>query len=295
VEALGGKPAGEVRVEDKRFPLAVRLPDRFAENPALFGTLLLAAPDGRRLPLSAVARVARTSGPLVIHREWGKRRAVVTCNIVGRDLGSFVAEARRKVDAALGADVGKSIDRIEFGGQYENLKRASERLALIVPVALGLIVLLLYSTYGNAVDCARIFLSVPFAVVGGLWALHLRDLPFSISAGIGFIALSGVSVLDDMVMVSTIRQLIGEGLAVADAAREAALRRLRPVLMTALVGSLGFIPMAVNTGVGSEVQRPLATVLIGGLATGTLLTLLVLPVLFVALRGRGPKGATSGG
>jgi cobalt-zinc-cadmium resistance protein CzcA len=286
VEALGGRGVGEIRLEDKRFPLAVRLPERYLREPELLESLLIPAPDGQRLALSRVARVVRTTGPMVIHREWGKRRATVTCNIVGRDLGGFVSEARRKVEAAIGADVGKSIDHIEFGGQFENLLRASERLAWIVPAALGLILVLLWSTYGNAVDCARIFLSVPFAVLGGLWALHLRGMPFSISAGVGFIALSGVSVLDDMVMVSTIRQLIAEGRSVAAAAREAALRRLRPVLMTALVGSLGFIPMAVNTGVGAEVQRPLATVLIGGLVTGTLLTLLVLPTLFVALRSR---------
>lgn len=284
VEALGGKDAGEVRVGERRFPLAVRLPARYAENPTLVETLLIPAPDGQRLALSAVADVVRTSGPMVVNREWGKRRALVTCNVVGRDLGSFVAEARRKVDEALGADIGRTVDRVEFGGQFENLIRASKRLAIIVPIALGLILFLLYSTYGNVVDCLRIFLSIPFAVVGGLWALYLRDMPFSISAGIGFIALSGVSVLDDMVMVSTIRQLLAEGLPVFKATREAALRRLRPVMMTTLVAGLGFIPMAVNTGVGAEVQRPLATVLVGGLVTGTLLTLLILPTLFVTLR-----------
>ncbi len=284
VEALGGKDAGEVRVGDRRFPLAVRLPARYAENPELIQTLLIPAPDGQRLPLSSLADVVRTSGPMVVHREWGKRRALVTCNVAGRDLGGFVAEARRKVDEVLGADIGRGIDRIEFGGQFENLIRASKRLAIIVPAALALILLLLYSTYGNGVDCLRIFLGIPFAVLGGLWALHLRGLPFSISAGIGFVALSGVSVLDDMVMVSTIRQLMGEGMAAARATREAALRRLRPVMMTTLVAGLGFIPMALSTGVGAEVQRPLATVLVGGLVTGTLLTLLVLPALFVTLR-----------
>ncbi len=284
VEALGGKDAGEVRIGDRRFPLAVRLPTRYAENPALIETLLIPAPDGQRLPLSSVADVVRTSGPMVVNREWGKRRSLVTCNVVGRDLGGFVAEARRKVDEAMRADIGRTIDRIEFGGQFENLIRASKRLAIIVPVALGLILFLLYSTYGNLVDCLRIFLSIPFAVLGGLWALYFRDMPFSISAGIGFIALSGVSVLDDMVMVSTIRQLMGEGMEAARATREAALRRLRPVMMTTLVAGLGFIPMAINTGVGAEVQRPLATVLVGGLVTGTLLTLLILPTLFVTLR-----------
>ncbi len=284
VEALGGKDAGEIRVGERRFPLAIRLPKRYEENPSLVEAPLIPAPDGQRLPLSALAEVVRTSGPMVVNREWGKRRALVTCNVVGRDLGSFVLEARRKVDEAVKEDIGRTVDRVEYGGQFENLIRASKRLAIIVPIALALILFLLYSTYGNIIDCLRIFLSVPFAVLGGIWALHLRDMPFSISAGIGFIALSGVSVLDDMVMVSTIRQLMAEGMSALKAAREAALRRLRPVMMTTLVAGLGFIPMAANTGVGAEVQRPLATVLVGGLVTGTLLTLLVLPTFFVALR-----------
>jgi cobalt-zinc-cadmium resistance protein CzcA len=295
VEALGGREAGEVRVGDRRFPLAVRLPAVYESDPARLRTLLLPLPDGQRLPLSAVAEVVRTSGPMVVHREWGKRRALVTCNVVGRDLGSFVAEARRKVDDALESDVGRNVDRVEFGGQFENLIRASKRLAVIVPVALALILLLLFATYGNLVDCFRVFLSIPFAALGGVWALHLRDMPFSISAGIGFIALSGVSVLDDMVMVSTIRLLMGRGMPALKATREAALRRLRPVLMTTLVAGLGFIPMAVNTGVGAEVQRPLATVLVGGLVTGTLLTLLILPTLFVTLRRGGHLSEGSSG
>jgi len=287
VEAIGGTGVGEVRDDrNRRFPLAVRLPSRYTDNPALVETLLVSAPDGQRLPLSRIATVTRTSGPMVVHREEGKRRAVVTCNIRGRDLGGFVAETQRKVNEALGPDVGRTIDGVAYGGQYENLVRASERLAWIVPLTLLLICFLLYSTYGNVVDTLRIFISVPFAVVGGVWALWLRDMPFSISAGVGFIALSGVSVLDDMVMVSTIRQMMAQGLGAAEAAVQAAVQRLRPVLMTGLVASLGFIPMAVNRGVGAEVQRPLATVLIGGLITGTLLTLVVLPTLFATLRGR---------
>lgn len=278
VEATGGREVGEVRVDQRRFPLAVRLPDRYVENPELFGTLLIPAPDGQRLPLSKLAKIERVSGPMVIHRDWGKRRAVVTVNVVGRDLGSFVAEAQRRVRAELPGE------HVEFGGQYENLVRASERLAWVVPIALFLILVLVFATYGTVRDSLRVFTGVPFAAVGGVLALWIRDMPFSISAAVGFIALSGVSVLADMVMVSTIRQLTDAGMPVREAALAAAERRLRPVLMTALVASLGFLPMAFNTGIGAEVQRPLATVVIGGLISSTLLTLFVLPTLYVALR-----------
>jgi heavy metal efflux system protein len=286
VEAAGGRPVGEVRVDQKRFPLVIRLPDRFIDNPALFGTLLIPAGAEQRIPLSRVAKVARTSGPMVINREWGRRRTVVTTNVVGRDLGGFVNEAERRIESELGDELRKADCRVEFGGQYENLVRASRTLAWVVPVALLLILSLVYSTYGNLADSLRVFTGVPFAMVGGVLALHLRQMPFSVSAGVGFIALSGVSVLADMVMVSTIRQFIDRGLPVRTAALKAAEQRLRPVLMTALVASVGFLPMALNTGVGAEVQRPLATVVIGGLISSTLLTLFVLPTLYVALKGR---------
>ncbi|HLF95305.1 MAG TPA: efflux RND transporter permease subunit, partial [Planctomycetota bacterium] len=294
VEAGGGKEVGEIRVDQKRFPLAVRLQDRFIENPDLFGTLLVPAPDGQRLPLSKLATVERVSGPMVINRDWGKRRAVVTTNVRDRDLGSFVAEAKRRIENDLGEELGKAGCRVEYGGQYENLVRASKTLSYVVPLALLLILVLVYSTYGNIPDSLRVFTGVPFAMVGGVIALWLRQMPFSISAGVGFIALSGVSVLADMVMVSTIRQLIDSGLGVREATLKAAEQRLRPVLMTALVASLGFIPMAFNTGVGSEVQRPLATVVIGGLVSSTLLTLFVLPTLYVALKGRRAAGSVAG-
>jgi len=286
IEALGGTEIGEVRVEQRRFPMTLRLPPRYTDNPALLGTLLVAAPDGQRLPLSALAKIQRVSGPLVVHREGGVRRALVTANVDGRDLGSFVTEARAKIGAALDPDLQKlGYPPPKFGGQYENLARASERLAMIVPLALLLILFLIYSTYQNLLDTMRVFASVPFAVAGGVLALHARDLPFSISAGIGFIALSGVSVLADMVLVSTVRQLIDEGMGVREAVLEACARRLRPVLMTALVASLGFAPMALNTGVGAEVQRPLATVVIGGMITSTLQTLVMLPTFYLTLRG----------
>jgi cobalt-zinc-cadmium resistance protein CzcA len=296
VEAAGGKDVGEIRVDQKRFPLAVRLPDRYMENPDLMGTLLIPASDGQRLPLSSLADIQRVSGPMVINRDWGKRRTVVTTNVADRDLGSFVAEAKRKIESDLGEELRSAGCRVEFGGQYENLVRATETLAYVVPLSLLLILFLVYSTYGNVADSVRVFTGVPFAMVGGVLALGFRDMPFSVSAAVGFIALSGVSVLADMVMVSTIRQLIDEGLPVREAALKAAERRLRPVLMTALVASLGFLPMALNTGVGAEVQRPLATVVIGGLVSSTLLTLFVLPTLYVFLksrRRRSPESALS--
>lgn len=293
VEAAGGKKAGEVRVDPKRFPLAVKLPDSFIDRPELFETLLVSGPGGQRIPLSKLAQVERASGPMIIWREWGKRRALVTTNVAGRDLGSFVAEAQEKIQRDLGRELKEAgIERVEFGGQYENLVRASRTLSWVVPLALLLILFLVYATYGNLPDTLRVFTGVPFALVGGVIALRLRDMPFSISAGVGFIALSGVSVLADMVMVSTLRQFIDAGLPVRDAALKAAEQRLRPVLMTALVASLGFVPMALSTGVGAEVQRPLATVAIGGLISSTLLTLFVLPTLYVALRERrGGAGA----
>ncbi len=286
VEAAGGIEVGEVREGARRFPLAVKLPDRYVENSDLFGTVLVLAPDGQRLPLRSLAKVERVSGPLVINREWGKRRVVVASNVVGRDLAGFVAEARAKIETEMGADLRKNGCRVEFGGQYENLVRASKTLSFVVPLALLLILVLVYSTYGNLRDSLRVFTGVPFSLVGGVLALHLRHMPFSISAGVGFIALAGVSVLADMVMVSTIRQFLDAGRPVREAVLAGAEQRLRPVLMTALVASLGFVPMAVNTGIGAEVQRPLATVVIGGLISSTLLTLVVLPTLFATLRGR---------
>jgi cobalt-zinc-cadmium resistance protein CzcA len=230
---------------------------------------------------------------MVINRDWGKRRTVVTTNVVDRDLGGFVTEAKRRIESDLGEELRSAGCRVEFGGQYENLVRASETLAYVVPLALLLILFLVYSTYGNVADSIRVFTGVPFAMVGGVLALWIRDMPFSVTAAVGFIALSGVSVLADMVMVSTIRQLIEEGLPVREAALKAAERRLRPVLMTALVASLGFLPMALNTGVGAEVQRPLATVVIGGLISSTLLTLFVLPTLYVFLKGRRSRQSES--
>ncbi|MCK6570152.1 CusA/CzcA family heavy metal efflux RND transporter [Myxococcota bacterium] len=283
VSALGGIEVGEIQEESRRFPIAVRLADVYREDAESLGRVLVTATNGDRIPLSRLARIELEEGPSTINREWGKRRILVQANVRGRDVGSFVKEAQGAIERRVELPAGYYV---RYGGQYEHYESARNRLMVVVPLALGLILVLLYFTYGRARDAARVFTGVPFAAVGGVLALYLRDLPFSISAGVGFVALSGVSVLGDMVLVSTIRQLLEEGLPLEQAVRQGAMRRLRPVLMTALVASLGFVPMALNTGVGAEVQRPLATVVIGGIASSTLLTLVVLPVLYAIYQGR---------
>jgi cobalt-zinc-cadmium resistance protein CzcA len=282
VESVGSKPLGEVVEGAYRFPLTVRLPESLRTSPESIGALLIATPSGERLPLSRLADLRVVEGPSTITREWGQRRITVTCNVRGRDMGSFVAEAQRQV--ADKVSLPGSRYHIAWGGQFENLQRAWLRLVLVVPLALVLIFVLLYLTYHNVVDALRVFTGVPFAWVGGIFALWLRDMPFSISAGVGFIALSGVAVLDDMILVSYVRQLRQKGLPLDEAVNQAALTRLRPVLMTTLVASLGFVPMAFSTGVGAEVQRPLATVVIGGVISAMVMSLLVLRVLYVLFK-----------
>jgi cobalt-zinc-cadmium resistance protein CzcA len=230
-----------------------------------------------------LAKITVVEGPSTINREWAKRRVVIQANVRGRDIGSYVAEVRRKIDQQVKLPPGYYI---RLGGQFENLERAQQRLMLVVPLALGLIFALLYLTFRSIPDAVRVFAGVPFAIVGGVIALFLRGLPFSISAAVGFIALSGVSVLNALVLVATMRQMLGTGAPVEEAIPAAAERRLRPVLMTALVASLGFVPMALNTGIGAEVQRPLATVVIGGVISSTVLTLFVLPVIYLLTERR---------
>ncbi len=283
VEALAGLPVGELQEGERRFPVAVRLEDSYrVDADALRGVLVTAA-SGDRVPLGRLARIEVDEGVSAVNREWGQRRVVVQANVRGRDVGAFVADARRAIADRVPLPPGWFI---RFGGQFEHFQSARDRLLVVVPLALGLILILLYVTYGRIVDALRVFTGVPFAAVGGILFLWLRDMPFSISAGVGFIALSGVSVLGDMVLVSTIRQLLAEGLSLPEAVRAAGERRLRPVLMTSLVAALGFLPMALNTGVGAEVQRPLATVVIGGLVSSTLLTLVVLPVMYTQFARR---------
>ncbi len=276
--AIGGEEVGQIVEGDRRFGLAVRLPEAIRNDPDAIKNLRVETPSGGSVPLSSLATIGDRVAPAQISREMGKRRVVVTLNVRGRDLGSFIKEAQQRVKSELKLDEGYYVN---WGGQFENLQRASLRLTIVVPVALGLIFVLLFSTFGSIKQAALIFTGVPLAVTGGIIALYLRGLPFSITAGVGFIALSGVAVLNGVVMVSAINRLRAEsGRSVIDAVREGASQRLRPVLMTALVAALGFIPMALNTGTGAEVQRPLATVVIGGIVSATLLTLVVLPALY---------------
>jgi cobalt-zinc-cadmium resistance protein CzcA len=283
VESAGGKPLGEVIEGQLRFPLVVRLPEDRRTGPEALGAILVSTASGERIPLSRLAKVEVVEGPSTIAREWGQRRVTVTANVRGRDVGSFVAEARAKVKEQVRLPEGRY--HVEWGGQFEHYESAVLRLAVTGAVALVLILGLLYLTYRNVVDTLRVLTGVPLGWVGGIIALWLRGMPFSISAAVGFITLSGVAVLDDMILVSYIRQLREKGLPRDEAVREAALTRLRPVLMTTLVASLGFLPMALSTGMGAEVQRPLATVVIGGVLSAMLMSLLVIRVLYVLFDG----------
>ena len=279
IRSVGTLPVAEVVEGQLRFPLVVRLPERWRGTPEAIGAILVPTPTGERVPLGRLADLRVVAGPNTITRDWGQRRITVTSNIRGRDMGTFVAEAQQKTAARVELPRGRY--RLEWGGQFENYERARDRLLVVVPVAVVLIFVLLYFTYHNAVDALRVFTGVPFGWVGGIVALWLRDMPLSISAIIGFIALSGVAVLDDMILVSYVRQLRQKGVPVHDAIRQASLTRLRPVLMTTLVASLGFLPMAFSTGQGAEVQRPLATVVIGGVIGAMVMSLLVLRVLYL--------------
>jgi cobalt-zinc-cadmium resistance protein CzcA len=298
--AVGGKNAGLVFEGDRRFDLVVRLPESLRLDVDAIGSLPVPLPpaDGqpnsfkaawstsplaqiRYVPLSAVATIAVAPGPNQISRENGKRRIVVSANVRERDLGSFVSEAQKAVADKVKVPAGYWIG---WGGQFEKLVSATKRLSIVVPVALLLIFLLLVMSLGSAADATLVFSGVPLALTGGVAALVLRGLPLSISAGVGFIALSGVAVLNGLVIIAFIERLRSEGKGILDAVRDGALTRLRPVLMTGLVASLGFVPMAIATGAGAEVQRPLATVVIGGIISSTILTLLVLPALYVLFR-----------
>ena len=288
--ALGGREAGTVFEGDRRFDIQVRLPENVRSNMDAITQLPIALPqgeDGRThfVPLGAIARVETAPGPNQVSREDGKRRVVVSANVRGRDIGSFVEEAQREL-ARISLPAGYWTS---WGGTFENLQSATQRLQIVVPVALLLVFGLLFAMFGNVRDGLIVFTGIPFALTGGILALWLRDIPLSISAAVGFIALSGVAVLNGLVMIACIRGLREEGRSLSAAVFEGALTRLRPVLMTALVASLGFVPMALATGTGAEVQRPLATVVIGGILSSTLLTLLVLPLLYARVHREGPE------
>jgi len=276
VEALGGKVVGEIFEGQKRFALQVRFIEEARNQLDELKRLPVADPEGRLIPLGQLAKIQIEEGPAQISREAIQRRITVECNVRGRDLGSFVQEAQRAV-ATLTLPSGYVV---EWGGQFENLQRASARLAIVVPIALFLIFILLYTTFNAARPAMLIFLNVPVAASGGVFALALRDMPFSISAGVGFIAVSGVAVMNGIVLLSHIIDLRKEGLDAPQAVERGALEKMRAMIMAPLVAALGFLPMAISTSAGAEVQRPLATVVIGGLITSTLLTLLVLPSVY---------------
>ncbi|MEL0028480.1 MAG: efflux RND transporter permease subunit, partial [Perlucidibaca sp.] len=285
--ALAGQTAGQVFEGDRRFDLVVRLPEALRSDIDALQRLPVPLPgqvSGRRqIPLGELATVTLAPGPNQISRENGKRRIVVTANVRGRDIGSFVAEAQTAIETGITLPTGYWAS---WGGSFEQLQSAERRLMLVVPLTLLLILALLRASLGSLKDGLLVFSGVPLALTGGILALWLRGIPLSISAVVGFIALSGVAVLNGLVLVSFIRQLRDNGRTLADAIREGTLTRLRPVLMTALVASLGFVPMALAMGAGAEVQRPLATVVIGGILSSTLLTLLVLPVLYQLVHRR---------
>lgn len=289
VSAMAGHPVGEVFEGQRRFTLQVRLASKTRGDILAIKNVPIRTPNGTMVPVGEVAELRFEDGPAQISRENVQRRVAIMANVRGRDLAGFVADAQARIDDKLKIPPGYFI---EWGGQFKNLQEASKRLAIAVPAALILIFLLLYMTYGSARSALLIYLNVPFAAVGGVFALALRGMPLSISAGVGFIALFGIAVLNGVVLVSHIRQLQLEGMDLAAASIRGAQDRLRPVLMTALVASLGFIPMALATSAGAEVQRPLATVVIGGLVTATLLTLLVLPSIYSRFGGVPPLAAT---
>jgi cobalt-zinc-cadmium resistance protein CzcA len=298
--AMGGQHAGDVFEGDRRFSILVRLEDALRADPATLAQLPIKLPGGERVsdpadamgagsgppefvPLGELARVEITLGPNQVSRENGKRRAVVSVNVRGRDLGSFVSEARERIATRVDFPSGYWVD---YGGTFEQLESATRRLSIVVPLTLACVFALLYAVLGSAKDSLIVFSGVPLALTGGVFAMLMRGMPLSISAGVGFIALSGIAVLNGVVLVSFIRELRSQGESLADAIVRGTLTRLRPVLMTALVASLGFVPMALNVGTGSEVQRPLATVVIGGIVTSTCLTLFLLPVLYQLLHRR---------
>lgn len=277
IESLGTRKVGEVIQGQRRFDLVLRLSPEVRTSADAIGNILMRTEAGAQVPLSRVADIRIVDGPSTIHREWAQRRIVVQANVRGRDVGSFIRDLRESLDSNLTLPDGYYT---ELGGQFENMERARERLVVVVPIALMLVFSLLYLTYGRFSNAIRIFTGVPFGAVGGVAALWLTGIPFSISAGVGFIALSGVAVLGDMVLVSRVMQLLDRGQPLMVAIREAAQTRLRPVLMTGMVAALGFVPMALNTGVGAEIQKPLAVVVIGGMVTSTIATMFVLPLLY---------------
>ena len=277
IEAVGSRPVGEIFEGQRRFPLVVRLPDQLRSNVDALANTTVPTRTGQLLALRSLADIEETEGPASINREWGRRLIKVQCNVRGRDIASFVEEARSRIDSEIRLPEGYVI---EWGGQFEHLQRSRNRFAIVVPVTLTLVFILLYFSLKSMRDVLLIYTAIPFAMIGGVLSLWIRGMPFSVSAAIGFIALSGIAVLNGQVLVSAIRTIRGRGAPLHEAVMKAANQRLRPVLATAITDAVGFLPMAISTGVGAEVQRPLATVVIGGVFTTTVLTLLVLPAVY---------------
>lgn len=281
--AIGGRDVTEVIEGRRRFPLTVRLPERFRHSRPELGGLLLSAPGGELVPLADIARIEAASGPEVISREDSQRRIVVQCNVRGRDLGSFVADAEKLIESKVRFPTGYFI---RWGGQFEHQQRAMQRFAVLVPLVLLGIFGICYATFGSMQQSLLVMLLVPFAAVGGIAALWLRDLNMNVSASVGFIAVFGIAIMNGLVLVSTINHKLDEGLPQKQAIVEASVLRLRPVVMTSVVAAIGFLPMALATSIGAEVQRPLATVVIGGVISTTLLTLVLVPTFFPWFQGR---------
>jgi cobalt-zinc-cadmium resistance protein CzcA len=275
--AIGGKEATRVYEGQKSFGLAVRFPESARNDVSTIREILVASPHGALIPLGQLARVYVTEGPAQISREMAQRRIVVECNVTGRDIGSFVKEAQAKIDAAVKLPPGYYIT---WGGQFENQQRAMKRFSIVVPVTIAAIFLLLFSSFNSVKQAVLIILNIPFALIGGILALVIGHFNMSVSASVGFIALFGVAVLNGVVMISYFNELRREGIGIELAVIKGAVLRLRPVLITASVAALGLVPMLVATGPGSEIQKPLAAVVIGGLISSTLLTLFVLPALY---------------
>ncbi|MDD8042224.1 MAG: CusA/CzcA family heavy metal efflux RND transporter [Verrucomicrobiota bacterium] len=287
VEAVGGRKVGEVFEGQRRFDLVARLPDVYRRDAEALGDVIVPAETGEHYPLGMLATVNTVEGLATINREWGRRLIRVQCNVLGRDVASFIEEARRRIAQDVVMPDGYVV---EWGGQFENLARAQNRLMLVVPATLLLVFLLLFFSMQRLRDVLLIYTGIPFSLIGGVLALWLRDIPFSVSAAVGFIALSGLAVLDGQVLVLAIRGFVENGRSIRDAVIDGGCRRLIPVLATSITDAVGFLPMALSTGVGAEVQRPLATVVIGGMITSTLLTLFVLPMLYAMVhRGEQPE------
>ncbi len=283
VESVGGIRVGEIREGQRRFPLVVKLAQQYHDDPDALSTVVVPTAGGQRIPLTQLLTFENTTGPAVITREWGRRRILVQCNVRGRDLGGFVQEAQARINPLIQYPLA-----LGWGGQFEHFQRARMRLYIVVPMALSLIFSLLYLSFRSIRDSLMVFSGVLFARVGGVLGLWIRGIPFSVSAGVGFVALAGAAMLEGLILVSYIRRLIRQGLPKREAIEQARLIRLRPVLMTGLVAALGFLPMAFSTGVGAEVQRPLATVIFFGIITDTILTMLVLPVLYLLFGKENP-------